>query len=101
MNVHIALFRWKEQVDAADVDSALADVEALAEKVPGILDIQTGRNSSKYGEGYTHVVLVRGVNAEAIDAYRSHPDHVTVAAKIEEMEEAGIGVDFAARDSPE
>lgn len=70
-------------------------VESLANKVPGILDIVTGENTSKYSEGYTHVILVRGKDQAAIDAYRNHPDHAKAAATIESKEDHGIGVDFS------
>lgn len=95
MYIHIALYRWKPWVSGADIKRVLADVAALSTKVPGIVEISYGSNSSKYSEGYSHVVLVRGEDQQAIDAYRAHPDHVTVAQAIDEMEERGIGVDFS------
>ena len=94
MNVHIAIFRWKVGVSETEVDNALNDVAALQSKIPGIVEISCGKNTSKHSDGYTHVVLVRGKNQAAIDAYREHPDHITVAARIEAIEEHGIGVDF-------
>ena len=95
MHIHIAIYRWRDDATEDGVRGALREVEALAEKVPGIVDISTGVNLSKFGEGYTHAILVRGDSQEAIDAYRAHPDHGVVAKRIEEMEAAGIGVDFA------
>jgi hypothetical protein len=94
MYVHIALFRWKAGVTSADIGRSLAEVEALFGKVPGLVEISTAVNTSKYNEGYTHVVLVRAETQSAIDAYRAHPDHVKVAQRIEAMEERGVGVDF-------
>lgn len=97
MHIHIAIFRWKPEVTQEAVDEVSAAVEALQPKIPGIVEISCGANTSQYGEGYTHVVLVRGETAQAIDAYRTHPDHTRVARRIEEMEERGIGVDFVTR----
>lgn len=94
MHVHIALFGWKETATTAEIEEALTTIESLASKVPGIVEIVCRKNNSKYAEGYTHVVLVRGETQEAIDAYRAHPDHVLAARQIEVMEEKGIGVDF-------
>jgi heme-degrading monooxygenase HmoA len=94
MNVHIALYKWKSNVSEEEISQALRDVEALAPKVPGIIEISTAKNLSKYSEGYSHVILVRGNTQAAIDAYRAHPDHVAVADKIDSMEDQGIGVDF-------
>jgi len=94
MNIHIALYKWKDTVTSSEIVEALEDIEGLGQKVPGIIEISTAENTSKYSEGYTHVILVRGENQAAIDAYRSHPDHVKVAHKIDAMEDKGIGVDF-------
>jgi hypothetical protein len=94
MNIHIALYKWKQDTNDEAIQQALREVEALANKVPGIIDITTGRNTSKYGQGYTDVILVRGKDQAAINAYRNHPDHSIVAQKIEAMESQGIGVDF-------
>ncbi len=92
--VHVAAFAWKESATADEITSAMARVAALQEKVPGVIEIWAGPNSSRYAEGYTHVVMVRGESQEAIDAYRAHPDHQSVAADIDAMEERGIGIDF-------
>lgn len=95
MHVHIALYKWKENVALEQINQALRDIESLATKVPGVLDIVTGENTSKYSEGYTHVILVRGKDQAAIDAYRNHPNHAKAAAIIEGMEDRGVGVDFS------
>lgn len=95
MNIHIALYKWKETVTPKQITQALKEVEALASQVPGIFDIATGENTSKYSEGYTHAILVRGESQAAIDVYRNHPDHAKVAAVVEAIEDKGIGVDFS------
>lgn len=94
MFVHIALFKWRQGVTRDEVAAALKEVGALQEKIPGVVEISTGQNSSRYSEGYTDVVLVRAETQEAIDNYRLHPDHAAVAKKIEAMEASGVGVDF-------
>jgi hypothetical protein len=94
MHVHIALFRWKDSARPQEIETALAMIESLQKKVPGIVEIICRKNESKYSEGYTHAVMVRGESQAAIDAYRAHPDHLIAARQIEAMEEKGIGVDF-------
>ena len=39
-------------------------------------------------------MLVRGETQAALDAYRSHPEHVRAAAILDDAEDHGIGVDF-------
>ncbi len=94
-HIHVALFKWKDGVTTGRVNAALGEVRALSSKVPGIDGIYCGANQSKWAAGYTHAVLVIGESAEAIAAYRNHPDHMKVAAEIDAMEERGIGVDFS------
>jgi heme-degrading monooxygenase HmoA len=95
MQVHLALYRWKAGTSSEQITEAMQAVEALASKVPGIVEISTGVNTSQYNEGYSHVILVRGENQEAIEAYRQHPDHKKVADAISLLEEHGIGVDLS------
>jgi heme-degrading monooxygenase HmoA len=92
--IHVAIYRWKADASTDAVNRALIQIENLAGKVPGILDISVGENHSKYSEGYSHIVLVRGSSQEAIDKYRQHPEHQEAAAVLDEAEDHGIGVDF-------
>jgi hypothetical protein len=94
MVIHIALFAWKDDVSEETIEKSLADVRALKDKVKGIIDIHTGKNFSKWSEGYTHAVVVVARDQSVLDAYRNHPDHVLVAKKIEKMESKSLGVDF-------
>jgi len=100
MQVHIALYHWKEGTPQEKIDDALFKIAALESKIDGIVEISCAKNESKYAEGYTHVILVRGRDAKALADYRAHPDHDIAAKIIESMEEKGIGVDFStSRDS--
>ena len=94
MITHIALFKWKNSVKKDEIDKALADVANLKTKISGIIDIRCGENFSKHSKGFTHAVVVTAKNRNALQTYREHPDHRTVAEKIDKMEEDGIGVDF-------
>ncbi len=94
MIVHIAIYRWIDGVSAEEVAASLQQVRALRAKVPGVVDIRCGTNFSRWNEGYTHAIVVLAESAPALDAYRNHPDHTTVAARIEAIEAAGIGIDF-------
>jgi hypothetical protein len=95
MQIHIALYQWKEGTPQEKIDEALSQIAALEHKIDGIVEISCARNDSKYAEGYTHVILVRGRDAKALADYRAHPDHEVAATLIESMEEKGIGVDFS------
>lgn len=94
MHIHIALYKWKSSVTSSQIKSALDKIKKL-EKIPGIAEIHCALNTSRYSEGYTHVILVRAENQAAINAYRNHPEHIAAAKDIEAIEDKGLGVDFA------
>ena len=94
MIIHIALFKWKAEIEDAEIKKALQDVRDLVKKVDGLVNIFCGENFSKWNEGYTHAVVVIAKTRKALDAYRKHPDHQDVALRIERMEAKSLGVDF-------
>lgn len=94
MYVHIALYKWKPSVSATQIEHVLASISSINDKVPGIIEISCAKNTSKHGNSYTHVILVRAESKDAIDAYRNHPDHTKAAKEIDAIEDSGIGVDF-------
>lgn len=94
MNIHVALYRWKPNVSEHQISQAFSVIENLTSKIPGIIEISTGANTSVYNEGYTHVILVRGESSAAINQYRLHPDHILAAHMIDEIEDHGIGIDL-------
>lgn len=74
MHVHVAIFKWKEGVPRDAIAQVLRHVEALKEKVASISRSMRGE-PSKHASGFNHVVFIRAETAQAIDAYRTHPDH--------------------------
>lgn len=95
MIVHIALFAWKPGVSAREIEEAVGDVRALKNRVRGLIDIRCGENFSKWNDGFTHAFVVTAEDQAALDAYRAHPDHKKVAARLDAMESKSIGFDFA------
>lgn len=90
--VHIALFKWNESVTDAEINEVLTELSAQA--VPGSVEIWAGKNESRFSQGYTHVALIQGSSEEAIEAYRTHPDHVALGQKMHAMQAGGVGADF-------
>ena len=43
---HIVLFRWTKEASQETVDNALAELRGLQGKIPGIVDISSGVNST-------------------------------------------------------
>lgn len=96
MHVHVAVFQWKSGISRSQIDSALDLVRSVADRVPDIVGIYCGTNTSKWADKYmqSDVVVVVGKTAESIANYRADEVHVKAATLIEAMEVGGIGLDF-------
>jgi hypothetical protein len=92
--IHIALFKWKKGTSDDVVKATLEKVKKLKSKIAGILDIFVGLNYHPESKGLTHGIVIVAENQQALDAYRSNPEHKTIAETIEFMEQDGLGFDF-------
>lgn len=74
---HIAFFRFKSTCTAEDIAEVWRVIEELPKKIPGILDLTWGENTSSEGlsEGFTHSFVMLFESAAARDAYLPHPAH--------------------------
>ena len=74
---HIAFFQFKDTCTAADIADVWRIMEDLPRKIPGILGLTWGVNTSTEGlsEGFTHSFVMLFENAAARDAYLPHPAH--------------------------
>lgn len=94
MIIHIALFKWKENIPGEEIKLLMDELKSLKAKIPEVIELYAGENFSKWNEGYTHAVIVKTKTKQDLQSYRSHPAHLPVAKKVEEMEEKSIGIDF-------
>ncbi|HEV2456511.1 MAG TPA: Dabb family protein [Verrucomicrobiae bacterium] len=75
---HIVLFRWTEQATPEAIDRTMAELRKLKEKIPGIVEISSGKNFSERSKGFTHGLVFRFKDRTALDAYFPHPEHQRV-----------------------
>lgn len=94
MLIHIALFAWHDDVSQSEITNIFAQLRTLKENIDGVQDLYCGKNFSQYAEGFTHAIVVLLENRESLNAYRSHPEHVRLAKKLESLEKKSIGIDF-------
>jgi hypothetical protein len=86
---HVVLLKLRNADDAPTIFTALKNLQS---KIPGIIAISTGADSSPEGlqRGYTHGFTVDFVDAAARDAYLPHPAHQKVGAMIVAACEGGV-----------
>jgi hypothetical protein len=72
---HIVLFRWSEDASQEAIDSVVAELRGLKNKIAGVVDLSCGVNFSDRAKGYTHGLVVRFMDRAALEAYGPHPEH--------------------------
>ncbi|MFE1664948.1 Dabb family protein [Microbacterium sp. P02] len=96
--VHIVLVRWKREVSSAVLDELTEGAHALADAVPGVVDVACGPNTSPEGlaGGFDWALVVDFVSSAARDDYLPHPAHRPVAELITQWAEQVVVFDVAA-----
>jgi hypothetical protein len=94
MIIHIALFKWRDDVSEEEIASVIGEIQSLKGKINGVIELYCGKNFSKWSKGYTHAVIVQVKDRKSLDTYRNHPEHLPIAKKVEELAEDSIGIDI-------
>ena len=68
--------RWTEDERIAE---HLANLSALPDDVPGIIDVRVGKNFTERAKGCTHGLIVTLHDPAGLKVYQDHPRHVAVA----------------------
>jgi hypothetical protein len=89
---HIVLLRARAGVTEAEIAAIFADLAAIRDRLPGVLDIRAGRSESpeQIERGYLHGFTVDFTDWAALAAYQVHPDHRRVGAALVAAAEGGL-----------
>ncbi len=89
---HIVLIRFKEGTSPSLIDDIFKDLEAIKNKLSGVISITSGRSESpeKIERGYMHGFVVDFKDWAALEAYQQHPDHKRVGARLVENAVGGL-----------
>ncbi|AHY46248.1 Stress responsive A/B Barrel Domain [Rubrobacter radiotolerans] len=91
---HLVFFALKDDVSEADERDLLESLRALREEVPNVRDLTAGRDFSGRSGEYTHALFVRFDDAEALKSYATHPAHLAVVEKLEQLTTGRIVCDY-------
>ncbi len=84
----------KAEVTEDEITTALDHVNTLQQAIPGIVDVQTGRNMIDYNQGYTYGFVMRFVDVEHLRAYAPHPTHQAVSEELQRISQHIIDFDI-------
>jgi len=85
MITHVVLIQPKVSTSSAELAAFLEHVQALQEKIPGILTLSVGENRSNFHGGFTHGIIMRFVDEAHLQAHHTHPAHVAVVTELDRL----------------
>lgn len=93
---HIVLLELNDGVSDETAQGALTAIAGLKDKVPGILDIKTGKNFTDRAGNISHGAVVTLKDKDALAGYGPHPAHQEVVATLKQHVKNITVVDFEA-----
>lgn len=85
MILHAVWLEPKPETTEEELLAVLERVKQLKELIPGIVDIQAGKNVNQFNQGYTYGFLMRFTDEEALKAYSPHPAHKAVSPELRRL----------------
>ena len=88
---HIVMWKLKDKADAAAIKDKL---EALAGKIPGLLNIEVGIDFLASAQSADVVLYSELESRAALEAYQAHPEHQAIVPMIKAAALARTVVDY-------
>ena len=96
---HIVLMKFKPDAEDAAIQDLEQSLDQLPNTVTEILMYEFGRDIVRSDRSYDFALVSLFANLEALDRYRTHPDHLKVLEKIKNLCADIIAVDFQGSDA--
>ncbi|RAW18402.1 Dabb family protein [Paenibacillus taichungensis] len=97
MYEHLVVFKLIDTITPVKQQELVAQLLALQEQIPGIVDLTAGINVTEetdHIQGFTLGLRVTFEDQEALRAYGPHPAHQSFVASLNEWVENVIVVDY-------
>ena len=91
---HVVLIKFKPGVTEVDIEELEKMLDDLPNKIMEIHAYEFGRDLVRSPRSYDFALTALFANLEALDRYLEHPRHKPVAAKIQQISESIVTVDF-------
>jgi hypothetical protein len=70
---HIVLLKWKAGTTDAQIDTAFGQAQELVDGIESVERVSLGRNRADDDHGFSHALIVRLSDDDALSAYLHHP----------------------------
>ena len=94
MLIHMFAFRWSPNATEFHKNRAIKEILAFQGVIPGLLEVQIGKNLSPHGGVYETGGVMRFADAEARSAFGPHPAHKALLEWLPPLLIEPIEVDF-------
>ena len=72
---HMLMFRLRDEADAAECDSMLAELASFPQRYPSMQNFALGRNASRRDDRFTHAMTIEFGTWSELDSYLSSAAH--------------------------
>ena len=83
--IHTLLVQPKPETTPEEMETVISQVKALQQKIPGITNVQAGKNRNPNNYGYTYGFILYFVDEAHFQAYFPHPEHRAVGAELRRL----------------
>ena len=90
---HIVMWKLRDKADAAEIKERL---EALAGRIPGLLNIEVGIDFLESEQSADVVLYSELESREALDTYQNHAEHMAVVPLVKAAAVSRTVVDYEA-----
>ena len=94
MVVHIVMFTFKEEAKSQNIAQAKAMLEALPNKIEGLLSMEVGIDFSRTDRAMDMVLTSTFASKKDLDVYATHPAHIEVVTFIKSVTTLSRVVDY-------
>jgi len=91
---HIVFMKFKASVTDNNITELETAMAGLPGKIPEIREYQFGRDIIHSERSYDFALISAFDDLEAMKRYQVHPAHLPVIAKVKELSETILAVDF-------
>ncbi len=94
---HIVMWNLRGDTDAAKAQAVSVlkrSIESLRERIPGLLHLEIGVDSSRIDYACDVVLYSEFESQAALDAYAVHPEHLRVKQELADLRIARHQVDY-------
>ena len=91
---HVVFVKFKKDVPESAITEIEKGLGGLPDIIPEIMEFQFGRDVLRSERAYDFALVSEFENLEAMQRYQVHPAHQKVVAKLKEVWDSVLVVDF-------